>query len=78
VVKGLRVNSGAFVRETDETKKASHRGHGGHRGGFKIGGKRSACEQRGFCARNRRNEESIAHTEVTEGDLIKMGAKGLR
>jgi hypothetical protein len=29
VAKGLRVNSGAFVRETGETKRALHRGRRG-------------------------------------------------
>jgi hypothetical protein len=35
-------NIGTFVRETAETEKAAHRGHEGHRGGFKIDGKRHA------------------------------------
>jgi hypothetical protein len=66
------VNSGDFVRETAETKRASHRGHGGHRGGFKIGGERSAGEPRGFlCEKKPKGRKH--RTEVTEG--FKIGSE---
>jgi hypothetical protein len=67
----LSVASWAFVREIRCNRKASHRGHGGHRGGFGVGGQNSIGDIVGVCTRNQVQQKSIAQgvTEATEGGL---------
>ena len=77
VAKGLRVNSGDFVRETAETKNASHRGHGGHRGDLRLVAKGLRVTAGNLCEKQpKRREHRTEITEVTEVDLRLM-AKGL-
>ena len=61
----------ASGRESGATGKASHRGHGGHRGGIGVGGQEFDRRQHGVWARIRRNGESIAQRSrrSQRGDL---------
>jgi hypothetical protein len=57
------VTTMASGRESGATGKASHRGHGGHRGGIGVGGQEfdhSIGDNHGVWARIGRNGESIA------------------
>ncbi len=60
VAKILSVAAWAFGREIRCNRKASHRGHGGHRGGFGVGGQNSIGGSVGVWARNQVQGESIA------------------
>ncbi len=60
MAKGSLVDSLASGRERRTSVKASHRGHGGHRGGLRLDGGRLFGGQLGFWAGKRRIRESIA------------------
>jgi hypothetical protein len=65
----LLVDSMASGRERPDSGKASHRGHGGHRGGLELEGARLLGEQIGFWAGKTRTGESL--TEYLKEELIK-------
>jgi hypothetical protein len=74
------------VRETGEMGRASHRGHGGHRGGWDWWGKRFGGH-RGFRCEKQRNRESIAQRSRRsqrgigiggESDAVNVRASGAR
>jgi hypothetical protein len=59
MVKGSLMDSSVFGREKPASERASHRGHGGHRGGLRLDGERLFNGQLGFWARKPKSE-SIA------------------
>ena len=61
----------ASGRESGTTGKASHRGHGGHRGGIGVGGQEFDRRQSWRLGENRaqRGKHRTEVTEVTEGGL---------
>jgi hypothetical protein len=75
VAKGLAVNDVASVRETGETRKASHRGH---KGGIKVGGERSAVNN-GASVRETDETRKASHRgHAGHRGGLRLVAKGLR
>ncbi len=73
VTEGIEVDGGRFLVDSlgfwagkDASGKASHRGHGGHRGGLRLDGGRFFGGQLGLLGGKRRFWEESIGTEVTE------------
>ena len=64
-----------FGRESGTTGKASHRGHGGHRGGIWVGGEEFDRRQSWRLARIGRNGESIAQRSQRSQRGIGVGGQ---
>ena len=73
--KGLRVNSGDFVRETAETKRASHGGHGG---GVRLGAKGLRVNSGDFVRETAETKRASHRGHGGHRGGLRLGAKGLR